>query len=185
MNSPSQEITQDRERRGDEAETPREARIVRACADVEAPHRIEAVAVHEDHAEAWQRLATPASRRAGRVWTALDVHVEAETLALACEHRLDDVRGRASFCNLRLPRDAEQSVAGIAELTQPRSQSDEIVHIVAGNDDRPVDELRIRAAVTNGTTSTREKPSGGIRRLELAPIPETARRAETPRRPTV
>jgi len=44
-------------------------------------------------------------------------HVETETLALACEHRFDDFLRPRSFCNLRLPRDAEQSVAGLAKLT--------------------------------------------------------------------
>jgi hypothetical protein len=55
------------------------------------------VPVDEDHAEPGQRLAAPASRRTGRVGTTLDVHVEAEPLALACEHRLDLGLGACAF----------------------------------------------------------------------------------------
>src|SRR5262245_23406754 len=116
---------------------------MRAFAHVEALRRIETVAVHEDDAEAGQWLATPASRRTSGVWTDLDVYVETETFALACEHCPDVVLRSLPLFDLWLPRDAEQSVVGIAILAEPRSQSHEVVWIVAGNDDGPVDKIRI------------------------------------------
>jgi hypothetical protein len=114
---------------------------VRARAKVEALCRVEAVAVHENDAKPGQRLAAPASRRAGRVGTAFDVHIETQALALAGKHRLDHDLGPLPFRDLRLPRDAEQSVAGVARLTQLRSHPPQNLHVVARNDNRPVDEI--------------------------------------------
>src|SRR6186713_3127795 len=91
-----------------ESEAPREALIVRSRANVDTLCWIEAVTIDKDHAEPGQRLAAPASRRTGRVGTTLDVHLEAEPLALACEHRLELGLGACAFRDPRLPRNTEQ-----------------------------------------------------------------------------
>jgi hypothetical protein len=56
---------------------------VGADTNVEALRRVEAIAVHEQDAEAGERLATPASRRPGRMGTTFDLEVDPERLALA------------------------------------------------------------------------------------------------------
>jgi hypothetical protein len=55
------------------------------------------------------------------------------------------------------------------KIAQPRRQSHEIVHIVAGHDDRPAGELCLVPADERDHVDTRE-PFGNIRRLEFAPV---------------
>jgi hypothetical protein len=86
-----------------EPQTPREAGVVRAGANVKALRRIQAIAVDEQDTETGKRLTAPASWRPGGVRTALDVQIEAKTLALAAEHRLDVALGALPFLNPGLP----------------------------------------------------------------------------------
>ena len=64
-----------------EAELAREPGVLRPIADEEALHGIERMAMDEGYAQARQRLAAPAARRAGAVRA--DVEVEAQSGAVA------------------------------------------------------------------------------------------------------
>src|SRR6185503_21154583 len=70
----------------DESQAPREARILRTAADVNAAPGIQPVPLDEEDAEAGERFPAPAHRRTGGVRAVLDLDVDAEPFAHAREH---------------------------------------------------------------------------------------------------
>jgi hypothetical protein len=90
-----------------ESELPREAGIRGAAADVDASRWIEPMAVDQQHAKSWQRLAAPAPRWSGRVRAVFDIDLEPDQRI----HPRNDCRyigSRAcAICYLGLPRKAE------------------------------------------------------------------------------
>src|SRR6476620_11208803 len=95
----------------DESQAPREARILRTAADVNAAPGIQPVPLDEEDAEAGERFPAPAHRRTGGVRAVLDLDVDAELFAHAREHGLRAGMRLRAVRDLRLPRQAEHAEA--------------------------------------------------------------------------
>src|SRR4029453_18682684 len=90
-----------------EPEPAREPWILWTGTDVDAPGRVELVAVYEHDAEARQWLPAPASRRARRVRAVLDLDFQPEQLLHPPETRFDLGRGHRLVGDLWMPRESQ------------------------------------------------------------------------------
>src|SRR5678816_876218 len=76
-----------------EAESSREARVLRPGTDIDALRRIESMPLDEDDAQPRQRLAAPAFRRTGRVRTIEHLERNAQLFLQADKSSIDLFRG--------------------------------------------------------------------------------------------